>query len=177
VKVLLNDRQIEMARELAKKRHEAKDGSFRNSGILTDIKKKTLVEEYIYDRSHKPHFLGLLGEIAYAAMVGKKIDTKIYSIRDSGFDVGNAEIKTATRIGNDIELKIKQKEFHTKRPDNYVLVRVNEHYFTRVELIGQISREDFDKYKTTKQYGPNNPINYVVGMSRLQLFPNEKILL
>ena len=170
MKILLNDRQIEFARELAKRRHEAKDKSFKNSGILTDTKKKTLVEEYIYDRSHKPHFLGLLGEIAYAAMVGKKIDTVIYSVRDRGFDVGNAEIKTSTWHGNDIELKIKQKEFHTKHPDNYVLVRVNEHYFTRVELIGQIKREDFDKYKTTKQYGPNNPINYVVGVDRLTHF-------
>jgi hypothetical protein len=168
MKVLLNDRQIEMAREFAQRRHEAKSGSFKNSGILTDIKKKTLVEEYIYDRLHKPHFLGLLGEMAYATAVGKKIDTKIYSVRDTGADVGEAEVKTSTFLGVGVELKILQKEFETKSPKKYILTRLNENRFNEVELVGEISREDFAKHKTIKQYGPNSPINYIVGIRHLE---------
>ena len=167
MKVILNDCQVEFARELAKNRHEAKNISFKNSGILTNTKKTTLVEEYIYSREHKPHFLGLLGEIAFASTTGQKIDTKIYSVRDTGFDVGNVEIKTSTWMGGDIELKIKKKEFEQKHPDKYVLARIEENKFFIVELVGQISREDFDRYKSIKQYKPNNPVNYVVGMNHL----------
>ena len=170
MKILLNDRQIEFARELAKRRHEAKNIRFKNSGILTDTNKTTLVEKYIYDKNHKPHFLGLLGEISYALVTDQKIDTAIYSVRDRGFDVGNVEIKTSTWRGNDIELKIKKEEFETKCPEKYVLVRVSENSFHIVELVGEINRGDFDRWKRMKQYGPNNPINYIVGVDRLTQF-------
>jgi hypothetical protein len=167
MKVILTDCQVEFARELAKKRHEAKNISFKNSGILTNTRKTTLVEEYIYSREHKPHFLGLLGEIAYASITGQKIDTKIYSVRDSGFDVGNVEIKTSTWMGSGVELKIKKQEFEQKHPDKYVLARIDENKFFIVELVGQISRRNFDRFKSIKQYKPNNPINYVVGVNCL----------
>lgn len=170
LKVILNDCQIEFARELAKRRHEAKNISFKNSGILTDTNKTTLVEEYIYDKKHKPHFLGLLGELAYALVTRQKVDTTIYSIRDSGFDVGDVEVKTSTWSGPSIELKIKQKEFETKRPAKYVLARANETTFNVIELIGYITREDFDRFKISKQYKPTNPVNYIVGTKYLTQF-------
>jgi hypothetical protein len=167
MKVLLNDRQIEMARELAQRRHEAKDIFFKNKGRLA-VAKKTLVDEYIYDKMHKAHFLGLLGETAYATAVGKKIDTNIYSVRDTGADVNGAEVKTSTFLGAGVELKILQKEFEIKSPKKYILARLNENRFNEVELVGEISREDFAKHKTIKQYGPNNPINYIVGVRHLE---------
>lgn len=170
MKFILTDNEIEFAREFARKRHEAKNIFIKNTGILTNIYKKTLVEEYIYHKSHKPHFLGLLGEIAYAKFVGKKIDTNIYKIRDMGFDVDNVEIKTSTWKGSNIELKIKKNEFESKYPLKYVLVRVDENIFNIVELIGEISRDDFNKFKTLKQYKLNNPINYVVGVNHLTRF-------
>lgn len=175
LKVVLNDNQIEFARELAKRRHEAKNISFKNSGILTDTNKATPVEEYIYDKRHKPHFLGLLGEMAYALTTGQKVDTNIYSVRDRGFDVGDVEVKTSTWNGPTIELKIKQKEFETKHPSKYVLARASETEFNIIELIGQITREDFDRYKIAKQYKPTNPVNYIVGTQHLTQFknPNE----
>ena len=169
MKVLLNDRQIEMAREFAQRRHEAKHISFRNkSRLVAKEKPKTLVEEYIYDRTHKAHFLGLLGEMAYATAVGEKIDTNIYSVRDTGADVNGAEVKTSTFSGDGVELKIPQTEFDIKSPKKYILARLNENRFNEVELVGEISREDFAKHKTIKQYGPNNPINYIVGVQHLE---------
>lgn len=170
MRVVLEDHQIEFARELAKRRHEAKSISFKNSGILTDTNKTTLVEEYIYDKRHKPHFLGLLGEMAYALVTNQKVDTKIYSVRDSGFDVGNVEVKTSTWNGSNIELKIKQREFETKCPAKYVLARANETNFNVIELIGQITREDFNRFKIAKQYKPTNPVNYIVGIKHLTQF-------
>ena len=169
MKVLLNDGQIEFAREMAMRRHEAKHISFRNkSRLVAKEKPKTLVEEYIYDRTHKAHFLGLLGELAYATAVGEKIDTNIYSVRDTGADVNGAEVKTSTFLGEGVELKIPQTEFDIKNPEKYILARLDENRFNEVELVGEISREDFAKYKTIKQYGPNNPINYIVGTRHLQ---------
>lgn len=167
--IVLEDRQIELAREFAMRRHEAKHISFRNKSRLVERNKpKTLVEEYVYHRTHKAHFLGLLGEIAYATAVGAKIDTNIYSVRDTGADVNGAEVKTSTFLGNEVELKIPQTEFDIKSPKKYILARLNENRFHEVELVGEISREDFAKYKTTKQYGPNNPINYIVGICHLK---------
>lgn len=168
MKIELTKEQIKFARELAKKRHEAKNIRFKNTGILTNISKTTLVEKYIYDKFHKPHFLGLLGEIAYALASDQKIDTQIYEVRDCGFDVGDVEVKTSTWMGNGIELKIKKQEFDTKFPSKYVLARIDENKFYIVDLIGEISREDFNKYKRIKQYRPNNPINYVVGTNYLK---------
>ena len=170
LKVVLDDCQIEFARELAQRRHEAKNISFKNSGILTDTNKTTLVEKYIYDKRHKPHFLGLLGEMAYALVTGQQVDTKIYSVRDSGFDVGDVEVKTSTWRGPTIELKIKQREFETKRPSKYVLARADETTFNVIELIGHITRKDFDKFKIAKQYKPTNPVNYIVGTQHLTQF-------
>jgi hypothetical protein len=167
--ITLEDKQIELAREWAKRRHEAKHISFKNKGMLVGRQKpKTLVEEYIYDKTHKAHFLGLLGEIAYAAAVGAKIDTQIYDVRDTGADVNGVEIKTSTFTGHGVELKIPQDEFKKKCPQKYVLARLNENLFNVVELIGEITREDFDQYKAIKQYGPNNPINYIVGTHHLK---------
>lgn len=170
MRIVLKNEQIKYAKELAKKRHEAKNIKFKNTGILTNTSKSTLVEKYIYDKSHKPHFLGLLGEMAYATVSKKNIDTNIYSVRDSGFDVGDAEVKTSTWMGKNIELKIKKNEFESKCPSKYILARIDENKFNVIELIGEISREDFNKYKVVKQYRPDNPINYVVGIEHLKPF-------
>lgn len=170
MRIVLKNEQIKYAKELAKKRHEAKNIKFKNTGILTNTSKSTLVEKYISDRSHKPHFLGLLGEMAYAIASKGSIDTNIYSVRDTGFDVGDAEVKTSTWMGKNIELKIKKSEFESKQPSKYILARIDENKFNVVELIGEISREDFDRHKVVKQYRPDNPVNYIVGVQYLKSF-------
>lgn len=167
MKINLTQEQLELAKELAKKRHEAKNIKFKNTGILTNTKKKSMVEEYIHDRTHKPHFLGILGEIAYALHTKQNIDTNIYEVRDTGFDVGSVEVKTSTWMGGGVELKIKKQEFISKTPEKYVLARIDENNFNTVELMGEITRENFDKNKITKQYRSDTPVNYIVGTKYL----------
>ena len=173
VKIELTKEQIKFARDLAAKRHEAKDTSFRNSKRLHGNIKKTRVDHYVLDITHKAHFLGVLGEMAYAQAVNEKIDTNIYEIRDKGFDVGEMEVKASTWMNGDIELKVQKKHFETKFPKKYILVRIDENNFNIIELIGEISREDFDKHKVIKQYRPNYPVNYIVGTEYLK--PIEKL--
>lgn len=169
MKINLSKDQLEHAKVLAAKRHEAKDISFRNSKRLHGNIKKTKVDHYVLDITHKAHFLGVLGEIAYAQVVNGKIDTNIYELRDNGSDVGDVEVKASTWMSGDIELKVQKKHFETKFPKKYVLVRIDENNFDCVEVVGEITREEFDKNKKIKQYAPNYPINYIVGVKHLTI--------
>jgi hypothetical protein len=169
MKIKLNSEQLEYAKNLASKRHESKNISFRNAHRLHKNLKKSKLDHYILHITHKAHFLGVLGEMAYAKIVNDKIDENIYEVRDTGADVGDVEVKTSTWKGNDIELKVQKNHFETKFPKKYVLVRIDENNFDEIEVIGEITREDFDKKKKIKQYAPNYPINYIVGMNSLNL--------
>lgn len=169
MKISLSKEQLEYAKVLAAKRHEAKDISFRNSKRLHGNIKKTKVDHYVLDITHKAHFLGVLGEMAYAEAVNGKIDTNIYELRDKGFDVNDVEVKASTWMSGDIELKVQKNHFETKFPKKYVLVRIDENNFDSIEVIGEITRQDFDKNKKIKQYAPNYPINYIVGVKHLTL--------
>lgn len=106
--------------------------------------------------------------MAYASAVGGRIDTNIYSVRDTGADIGDVEVKTSTWMGNDIELKVQKKHFETKKPSKYVLVRIDENAFRTVEVLGEISWEDFNRHKTIRQYKSNGPVNYIVGTRYLK---------
>ena len=72
--------------------------------------------------------------------------------------------------------------FHIKK--YYLLKRVKQHKTTNkekilkaltantensieIELLGVISRDDFDTNKIKKRYGFNNPLNYIVGRSKM----------
>ena len=167
IKLTCSKKQQEYLRTIAANRHEAKHIGIKNSGILTPQSRKTKLNDFLYHFTHKPHYIGVAGEFAYSVITCQDIDEKIYDIRDTGFDVGRAEIKTSTWGGEDIELKIKKTEYELKHPDKYVLMYLNENSFETIYCIGEISREDFDKYKVEKQYGPKNPINYVVGKKHL----------
>jgi hypothetical protein len=169
MKIKFTDEQLLYARELAYKRHEAKHPSFKNKRRLGDFEKKTKVDQFVKHPTHKAHFLGILGEMAYASLVNGSIDENIYKIRDTGFDVDDVEVKASTRLSDDIELKVEKKHYETKFPKKYVLVRIDENAFRTVEVIGEIEREDFNKCKKVKQYRPNYPINYIVGIKHLKL--------
>ena len=143
---------------IAQKRHDAKDRSFRDTGIL--IREPSTV--------YAPHTIGLLGEFAWGKYTHQSIDTKIYKVRDDGQDFHNTEVKTITYFGTgEPELKIKQQEFQSKTPALYVLTRVNKNDLTKVELLGTISRKDFEAKKKEKQYSAGNPLNYVVSLSEM----------
>lgn len=154
----LTKQEVSFIKRLAKKRHNAKNTFIRNRGIL-------MKEGSVYD----PHTIGLIGEMAYAKFTGEKIDETIYAVRDKGQDFYKVEVKTITYFGEgEPELKIKQKEFETKSPETYILARVDKKKLSSVELLGKISREEFDKTKVAKRYGRYNPDNWVVPLSKME---------
>jgi hypothetical protein len=160
--------------DLAKKRHDAKPNSIKNTGILINRNLSNPIENYL------PHFIGIVGEYAWAKHTNRFVDEEIYEIRDSE-DFDGEEIKTITYYGfGEPELKIKVTEFHCKEPKKYILARTNKDKILKslinndekdidVELLGIISRDDFNKKKTKKQYGANNPLNYVVSLSNMNI--------
>jgi len=153
----LTKEEVSFAKKLAKKRHNAKNTFIRNRGIL-------MREGSVYD----PHTIGLIGEMAYAKFTGEKIDEDIYAIRDKGQDFNKVEVKTITYFGDgEPELKIKQKEFETKNPETYILARVDKKKLSSVELLGSISRKNFDENKIAKRYGRFNPDNWIVPLSKM----------
>jgi hypothetical protein len=147
--------------DLAKQRHDAKPKNIRNAGYLAQLRKGN--EQYL------PHFVGILGEMAYSKKSGVSLDRKIYKIRDDGKDFTikgkKVEIRALTYQGDgEPELKIKQSEYLRKKCDLYVLVRVDVVKKT-VEILGEITFEDFDKKKKAKKYGKYYPLNWVVPLS------------
>jgi hypothetical protein len=128
------------------------------------------LNKYIADKKYRPHFLGIIGEIAYAKFIGGEINEEIYHNHgdDGRGDVGNVEVKASTWRGDDIELKVTQREYNTKqRPDKYVLVRVSEKTPSIVELVGEVSVSRFEAEKKIKQYRPDAPINYIMSAEEL----------
>ena len=161
----LSNEELYEALDLATKRHESKHVSFRDSGPKMTKKYKTKLVDFIGDVRYKPHFLGLLGEIAYAKFVGGKVNKEIYSGGDNHKgDVGRVEVKTSTWFGPNIELKITEREVDKieNQPEKYALMRVNEEIFWKIEFVGEINRKDFIKKAIKKKYKPEYPMNYIL---------------
>jgi hypothetical protein len=165
MKIKIPQQKQKMAMEVAILRHEAKNQSFRNSSILTKDKDTGIPNEYM------PHYIGALGEIAWSILTGENIDREIYPVRDGGQDFSGIEIKTITYFGNgEPELKITKKEYSERKPPNlYVLARTNiKSYEPEVEILGKITRNEFDRLKIEKQYGINKPVNYILPLSKME---------
>jgi len=177
MKVELTPEEVADASSLASQRHEAKHKSVRDTGAISraTIAKGTPLEDFIPDRRYRAHFIGLLGEIAYAKATGGEIDRNIYNSGDSHLgDVGRVEVKTATWMGPDVHLKITEKELAMEnQPERYVLARVDEKDFHKVELIGEIGRDDFIEKSVSKQYGPRYPKNKIMDAADLDPIPTQ----
>jgi hypothetical protein len=170
--ITISKKEINYVLSLAKKRHDAKPNSIKNTGILIDRNINNPIENYL------PHFIGIVGEYAWGKHTNRSVDEDIYEIRDSE-DFDGEEIKTITYYGGgEPELKIKVTEFDSKKPKKYILARTNKEKILKaltvntensidIELLGVISRNDFDKNKVKKRYGFNNPLNYIVGLSKM----------
>ena len=145
--------------DLGKKRHLAKHESFRNRNRFDN-----------FEVEYMPHFLGVLGEYVYAKYAGLKLDEEIYAVRDSGEDFAGIEIKMLTYFGaGEPELKVPQKEFEKRTEVQlYVLVRTRKDAFANIELLGQITRKEFDLNKVAKKYGRYNPLNWIVPLSKME---------
>ena len=170
--ITITKKEIDYILALAKKRHDAKPNNIKNTGILIDRDVNNPVENYL------PHFIGIVGEYAWAKHTNRSVDEDIYEIRDSE-DFDGEEIKTITYYGHgEPELKIKVTEFDSKKPKKYILARTNKEKILKaltanaentieIELLCVISRDDFDTNKIKKRYGFNNPLNYIVGRSKM----------
>ena len=122
-------------------------GEARNNAKHASIQKRDQ-----WNKSEStPHIPGLAAELAFAKMFGVPIDEKIHNHGDM-FDFGEIEIRCSTWRNNDIHLKIKPEEYIRKQPMAYVLCRL-EGQLERVHILGFITRADFDKYKTIRNYG------------------------
>lgn len=138
---VLSEEQRSLAEKIGKARCEAKSARFRynDSGF----------HSYNGDRAF-PHILGVCAEIAYANLTNKKLDEAIYEKGDET-DFDGIEIKTSTWRGDDIELKVKAKEYAKKTPKAYVLARIDENYKS-VQFMGSISRIKFEQIKYLKKH-------------------------
>ena len=168
--IKLSEKELLEALDLAAQRHEAKHVSVRDTGPRMTSKYETKLVDFIGDIRYKPHFLGLLGEMAYAKATGGEINKEIYNRGDDHTgDVGRVEVKTSTWMGPDIDLKITQREVEDieNQPERYVLMKVNESNFSEVEFIGEISRGDFIEKATKKRYKPGYPMNYILDGRKL----------
>jgi hypothetical protein len=169
MKINLTKEQIEYCYDLAKKRHDAKHKSFRNkSQIIPSNKGDSFESELKFEKEYMPHFLGIVGELAWSLYSGDKVDENIYKVRDNGEDFDGIEVRTITYKGNgEPELKVKVAEYESKNPQIYVLTKFDLEEKS-VTILGRISRENFDQVKVKKKYGRFLPLNYVVPLSLME---------
>lgn len=171
MKFKLSKKQLKYALELAILRHDAKHASFRNKDTKRFINesKTKLSEEMKVDFQYMAHFLGVIGELGYSLATGEPVDEEIYAVRDSGQDFDGVEVKTITYMGaGEPELKIPVTEYETRTPPKkYALVRYDRGR-KEVDVLGTISRHNFDKRKKKKKYGAGKPMNYIVPLSAME---------
>jgi len=166
MKISLNKKQIKKAIDLAIKRHDSKNKSFRSKGTLININEKKFKD---LDKQYLPHLIGIIGEMAWSIATKQTLDESIYSVRDPGEDFKDTEIKTITYFGEgEPELKIKVSEYENKIPKLYVLIRFDMD--KTVEILGTITRESFDILKKKKKYGAGKPMNYIIPLSKMDKF-------
>jgi hypothetical protein len=126
-------------------------------------------DKFKVDFQYMAHFLGVIGELGYSLVTGEDVDEEIYAVRDGGQDFDGVEVKTITYMGaGEPELKIPVGEYERRIPPNsYVLVRFDLNR-NEVDVLGQITRSNFDEKKKKKQYGRNKPLNYIVPLSSME---------
>ena len=171
MKFKLTKKQLNYALGLAMKRHDAKHASFRNKDTdrFMNESKGSLSEKFSVDKQYMAHFLGVIGELGYSLVTGESVDENIYSVRDDGQDFDGVEVKTITYMGSgEPELKITVKEYEQRKPPElYFLTRFNLKK-NEVEVLGRISRRDFDEKKKQKRYGARLPLNYIIPLSKME---------
>ena len=171
MKFKLNKEQLEYALDLAMRRHDAKHSSFRNKTTekFRNENKSRMSEKFKVDFQYMAHFLGVIGELGYSLATGEEVDEEIYAVRDSGQDFDGVEVKTITYMGaGEPELKIPVYEYDKRTPPKlYVLTRFNSN-INEVDVLGNITRKQFDKVKKKKQYGVGKPLNYIVTLSDMK---------
>ncbi len=114
------------------------------------------------------HFVGALGEVAYAKVTGEKVDTKTLGKGDNGFDFKNGIDIKSSDLKKKPSLIISKQAFDSKICKTYLLAWVKIPY---VELLGTIKRDEvlnnLDKmFLKETPYGET----YIVNNSKLKKY-------
>ena len=132
------------------------------------------------------HVCGATAEVVFGEWQGFDLDTSIHETEGDKFDFVSrcketTDVKHSTFGGADIELKEKVENVEAgKLKDIYVLCRaiVRHERVVEVWVIGWISRVEFLREENKREpYVPNNPkypVNYVVGLDKLEPFDGKK---
>ena len=84
MKIKFTKEQIKFALDLAKKRHDAKHISFRNKNVaeFNNSNKLNLSSKLNVDNQYMSHYIGIMGEMAWAIANNQQIDEKIQELFD-----------------------------------------------------------------------------------------------
>lgn len=146
--ITLNEKQMNWCKELAMKR----------SGSMNHAETKNSINCFKNKEGWHRHYVGLLGEYAYAQYTGQKVDDVTIGKGDKGIDFADGvDVKTSTSKYRP-NLLIFVKQFQRKVADRYVLAWLD---LPRVELIGSITRKKFIEVKEIKNlgYGDSYQVN------------------
>jgi hypothetical protein len=95
------------------------------------------------------YFIGTLGEIAYAKFAKLKVNFDVYDrgVGDGGADFKNVQVKTVGWSGPNKILKVslKDRSLTNENINKFVLAHATVTNPTEVQLVGEISREEFLK--------------------------------
>lgn len=88
-----------------------------------------------------PHFIGLLGEIAFSRIYKLPINLDVSSKGDT-IDFGQIEVKTRCSKDRNPLLIVKEREIEKKSPSSFFLMRLDPS-FEEAEVLGAVSKQDF----------------------------------
>lgn len=112
-------------------------------------------------------FLGILGETAYAEMKGFTVNKKVWDTHtDGGIDFEDGtDIKTISYTGPSPELKLGKIPNFSRKSKLVLAVCDYRNYPNRVDLVGEISFDNFKAKAKLRQYGEKSW--YAVGVNDL----------
>ena len=145
--ITLSDEQVNEARNLSLQIKESK--------------------EYTKNWAADNIFLGILGETAYAQMKGFTVNKKVWdSHTDGGIDFEDGtDIKTISYTGPNPELKLGKIPKFTRKNKLVLAICDYKNYPNRVDLVGEISFDNFKSKSKLRQYGEKSW--YAVGVEDL----------
>ena len=142
----LTQHDLDLALSVARERTWTKTAGYENFfGGFHSKDKSSFASKRYY-----PHYLGLLGEIAYARQFEEPLDLTFKKRGDKGYDFRNrVEVKTRKCKDKNPYLMVRKNDFIRKPARKYILCRLEppeeELKFTHVEFMGFITYEDFKR--------------------------------
>lgn len=168
----LSEHDLHLALAAARERVYTKNAGYENffGGFHSKDSHPQAAKRYY------PHFLGILGEIAYARTFGEPLDLTFSKRGDRGYDFKDkVEVKTRKSKDKNPWLMVRKNDFIRKPCLKYVLCRLeppeSDMDFKTVDIAGFITYEDFKK-KGQDLEMPGRT-NWVIRASELTPFPDD----